>query len=200
MSGNRLDDESFRPDLFRELTGIQTLDLSVNRLRIITNRTFAAFPSLMTLMLSYNYIERFDPGAFLVQDTLGAVDLTGNSNLKILRRDVFASNLHTLQYLSLSEMEGLERIEKGAFLYLNSLKYLYMEHVGNLTYWPDDFFIGLANLEEFKMTNVPYVRKLPPLRGQKNLEFLFLPITGIEVVQDDLCAQAPELKQMCAII
>ena len=61
--------------------------------------------------------EDFASGRFHVQFTHAAISV---------RLEIFSYLFIYLFILfrSLSEMDGLETIEKGAFLYLNSLKYL----------------------------------------------------------------------------
>ncbi|XP_031332511.1 chaoptin-like [Photinus pyralis] len=82
------------------ITNLEALDLSSNRIRVIADNVFHNLSSLRTLNLSGNLVELLNQTIFTGMSKLESLDLAGN-RLSIFKSEYFIS-LSTLQYLNLS--------------------------------------------------------------------------------------------------
>jgi len=126
LSCNRLDLESEFDNVsyFKNLTFLETLDLSTNLIKHLnSNRTFQYLHSLRSLNLSKNKFNTIQPFVFGFLHQLNDLNLAAN-NLRILNKDCFF-NLAKLEILKLSfnQLNSLDFLRENRN-YTKSLKSL----------------------------------------------------------------------------
>ncbi|XP_064597404.1 chondroadherin-like [Liolophura sinensis] len=174
------------PGLLR-LTALKTLNLDYNlNMRTIYTKSFYGLTSLTKLVLSRNFINRFEHGAFEGLPALTELSLFACDLQEIPSALSSLTNLQTLKF----DLNFITKLPANAFRGLSNLKYLELSR--NALTSPDqidaDAFKGLDNLEKLnlfydKLGNVPK----HAFSYLKNLEYLDLSYTNIaQIVSGDL--------------
>ncbi|XP_062537568.1 chaoptin [Armigeres subalbatus] len=131
---------------FRQLTTLEALDLSNNKLKTVNENSFHFMENLVSLELHDNQIDTLPKGTFQgdIHCKLKMISLRYN-NLKQLSTHSFA-DLGQLNALYLDD-NRIETIEKRAFVNMNNLKVLNLR--GNkLSKISDESFQNLPELEK----------------------------------------------------
>ncbi|XP_053573317.1 leucine-rich repeat and immunoglobulin-like domain-containing nogo receptor-interacting protein 1 [Bombina bombina] len=162
-------------------TDTRLLDLSRNRIKILNQDEFSAFPYLEELELSENIVSTIEPGAFNGLFNLRSLGLR-NNRLKLIPLGVF-TGLSNLTKLDISENKIVILLD-DMFQDLYNLKSL---EVGDndLVYISHRAFRGLNSLEELSLekcnlTSVP-TEALSHLHGIISLRLRYL---NIMVIRD----------------
>ncbi|XP_062700932.1 chaoptin-like isoform X2 [Aedes albopictus] len=136
-------------EAFRQLTVLEALDLSNNKLKTLNENSFHFMGDLVSLELHDNQIESLPRGTFQgdIHNKLKLISLRYN-NLKQLSTHSFA-DLGDLNAIYLDD-NRIESIEKRTFMNLNNLKVLNLR--GNkLNKVADESFQNLPELEKLDM-------------------------------------------------
>ncbi|XP_067121242.1 leucine-rich repeat and immunoglobulin-like domain-containing nogo receptor-interacting protein 3 [Centruroides vittatus] len=156
-------------NIFLNLSSLDTLNISRNRLNKLTPYLFHGLQKLKILDISYNDIETIENYTFHFMELLNYLDLTGNK-LKILKHQWF-QNLNKLSVLKLQQ-NHLQNISNLVFSTLHNLSYLDLSknNIGSVGLLS---FKGLSNLKHlnFSSNNVSSLQ-----------EGIFKSADGIEVV------------------
>lgn len=168
------------PHLFKHITNLEVLDLSVNPLTTITLEAQQAFAELSNLRVSLDFeLEFLDkmntlchfqelylsttriktlPDHFLhTHANLEVLDLSGNPISAIPQDLKYAENLHTL-YLNDTQLITLDN--KTGFPKVPNLKVLYMCHITPLVNISAGAFSGLESLEELYLNDNVNLRQI----------------------------------------
>ena len=112
LSRNAIADRFLARDSFADLTSLQVLDLSENKMAAVGAETFAMLPELRILRLSFNAIKNISPSAFIRLGQLKSLSLSGNE-LNALDAGVL-QGLDSLSSLSLDRNE-IAKVALDAF-------------------------------------------------------------------------------------
>uniref|UniRef100_A0A3Q2NVM8 Leucine rich repeat and Ig domain containing 2b n=1 Tax=Fundulus heteroclitus TaxID=8078 RepID=A0A3Q2NVM8_FUNHE len=126
----------------------RALDLSKNKLRLVTAYNFSSFLQLEDLDLSDNLISVVEPGCFHSNLALRSLNLRSNQ-LMLVAKGVL-TGLTNLTHLDLSHNRLLVFISQRAFTGLLGIQSLTLER-SNLTVVPTDALSHLHNLIELHM-------------------------------------------------
>ncbi|XP_055525782.1 chaoptin [Wyeomyia smithii] len=136
-------------DPFRQLTGIEALDLSNNKLKTLSDNCFHFLKNIISLELHDNQLENLPKGIFQqdIHSKLTMVSLRYN-NLKQVPAHTFV-DLEELNAIYLDD-NRIESIERRAFMNLDKLKLLNLR--GNkLTKIAPEAFQNLPELEKLDL-------------------------------------------------
>ncbi|XP_062874359.1 reticulon-4 receptor [Trichomycterus rosablanca] len=159
----------------------QRIFLQNNKLTSVRSTSFSSVHNLTVLLIFSNNISHIEAGAFYGLDRLEELDISDNSNLRIINPSAFRglTKLHTLHL----HRCGLSELPTGVFRGLFSLQYLYLQD-NNLLALHDDTFLDLANLTYlFLHNNKIKVVTDHMLRGLIHLDRLLLHQNRIVHVQ-----------------
>ncbi|ETN67288.1 chaoptin [Anopheles darlingi] len=140
---------AFPAEAFRRLTALEALDLSNNRLKVLTDGSLHLLRNLVSLELHDNQLETLAKGTFQadLHTRLATVSLRYNS-IRSIATHTFVE-LPALTALFLDD-NRLETIERRAFMNLDRLKLLNLR--GNrLTRIADEAFQNLPELEKLDL-------------------------------------------------
>uniref|UniRef100_A0A7E4UXX0 LRRCT domain-containing protein n=1 Tax=Panagrellus redivivus TaxID=6233 RepID=A0A7E4UXX0_PANRE len=113
--------KSIEPNTFDSLTGLETLDLTGNKLTEIRARDIERLTFLETLMLSDNQINYIEPGAFKSLTGLKTLNLANNKLTNITKHTF--QGLNNLEVLSI-QGNALLTIDWDAFIHMKRLRTL----------------------------------------------------------------------------
>lgn len=136
---------------------IEELQLNSNRITTLTNSSLSAYPSLKSLSVACNNLERIEPGAFQESHLLTSLNLA-NNNLHISYQEsgIALKTLPNLRVLDLSENRLDEEMAAVLLQNLTSVEYLNLS--GNL----------MKRLDENILSNLYHLKELDL---QRNIVF-----------------------------
>uniref|UniRef100_A0A915K7J1 Ig-like domain-containing protein n=1 Tax=Romanomermis culicivorax TaxID=13658 RepID=A0A915K7J1_ROMCU len=138
-------------DAFKLLPNLMTLDLSKNKLYRINDRAFTDLIKLETLNLNSNFLIQVPRESLTFLKSIKSINLGRNAIFK-LRKDDFCS-LYSLRDLTLSNMQRLRLVEKGAFNDLPGLLLVDLHDNPYLSYLDPESFIKIEQLSHLHLHN-----------------------------------------------
>ena len=123
LQGNGL--KTVGPSCFRKLEGIQTIDLSRNKLTSLPENLFQGLSSLLNILLGKNNISAIDQKLFKGLEKIRRIYLNDN-NLKYIPDGLFNS-LNTMEVLRLNGNK-ITKIEENPFSKHCALRWLFLQN------------------------------------------------------------------------
>lgn len=112
---------------FKGLTQLRRLVLTDNRLSAIPTAQLSGLNRLEELSVGQNDFVTIEPNAFKGLPNLRSIDVSGASQLSVIKKGVFNENLN-LETINFSSNKRLSTIENGAFMGLPNLRNLMMRN------------------------------------------------------------------------
>ncbi|XP_011873299.1 PREDICTED: slit homolog 3 protein isoform X2 [Vollenhovia emeryi] len=163
------------PGSLHGLTALQVLDLSFNKLNILSPETLSSLSSLLELKLVRNHIRELREGAFDGLPQLSLIDLE-NNDLRVIERNAIRAlpelqairlgrnrlqsipsgaftELPLLQSAELQE-NWIQEIASNAFINVPHLLFLNLSH----NHLPDLEYVGLESLRSLEVLDLSYNR------------------------------------------
>ncbi|XP_011690690.1 PREDICTED: slit homolog 1 protein [Wasmannia auropunctata] len=163
------------PGSLHGLTALRVLDLSFNKLNILSPETLSSLSSLLELKLVRNHIRELREGAFDGLPRLSLIDLE-NNDLRVIERNAIRAlpelqavrlgrnrlqsipsgaftELPLLQSAELQE-NRIQEIANNAFINVPHLLFLNLSH----NHLPDLAYVGLESLHSLEVLDLSYNR------------------------------------------
>ncbi|XP_025075360.1 protein artichoke [Pogonomyrmex barbatus] len=163
------------PGSLHGLTALRVLDLSFNKLNILSPETLSSLSSLLELKLVRNHIRELREGAFDGLPRLSLIDLE-NNDLRVIERNAIRAlpelqairlgrnrlqsipsgaftELPLLQSAELQE-NRIQEIASNAFINVPHLLFLNLSH----NYLPDLEYVGLESLRSLEVLDLSFNR------------------------------------------
>ncbi|XP_039309773.1 protein artichoke isoform X2 [Solenopsis invicta] len=163
------------PGSLHGLTALRVLDLSFNKLNILSPETLSSLSSLLELKLVRNHIRELREGAFDGLPQLSLIDLE-NNDLRVIERNAIRAlpelqavrlgknrlqsipsgaftELPLLQSAELQE-NSIQEIANNAFINVPHLLFLNLSH----NHLPDLEYVGLDSLRSLEVLDLSYNR------------------------------------------
>ncbi|OAD61034.1 Toll-like receptor 13 [Eufriesea mexicana] len=135
------------PGSLHGLTALQVLDLSFNKLNILSPETLSSLSALLELKLVRNRIRELREGAFNGLPQLTLIDLESN-DLRIIERNAIRA-LPELQAIRLGK-NRLQEIASNAFINVPHLLFLNLSH----NHLPSLDYVGLESLRSLEVLDL----------------------------------------------
>ena len=131
-------------------TDLQVLSLARNRLAKVTSAAFANLTTLQELDLSYNKLDKLETQTFVpLADTLRNLKISGNQ-IPLTEVKYILQMVPKLRDLSLADM-GINEMHIGIFVYLEQLRFLNVS--GNhLVHFPAQVLSPISKLQELDLS------------------------------------------------
>lgn len=143
LSRNLISSHLISAETFSSLTGLETLDLSHNKISKVDDEIFSKLSSLREMFLHNNLIHRVEPKAFAASTNLGTLDLAFNKLSTVLELLTEDQELEILRL-------GNNKIQN---LTLSCEKLLDLECQENLLQTVPDFLIKCNKLKTLDLSN-----------------------------------------------
>ena len=141
VSGNEVEHVSLGS--FKNLTLLNILDLSNNKLSVIQKDVFIGLSRLSNIYLKSNMITHIESNGFQHLSSLRKLDLSKNI-LKRIRADIFNGSALTLTDINLASNK-INNVERKAFLTMSSVRKLNLNN-NHLSIVSRNMFFGLSKL------------------------------------------------------
>lgn len=179
-----------------KLESLKMLDLTWNKIKVLTDRGFFILPSLESLILSHNSIVRAEESSLSGLSSLKRLDLSSNQLVALPPR-FFHSVLGSLEELSLKN-NSISVLPPGLFDGLSKLIELDLSHNSITSHWvgPSTF----SSLIKLKSLDLGHNRMSRVDSGTfktlSDLNTLHLQYNEIESIAEDAFVQLPNLQTL----